>query len=220
MPQSATATGLIDAVMPVEDMPAKLLDYQSHLLKVASKKDGDVTHFDAGEHLAKIISLLRGRVGHDFSKYKENPIEARRRAEKSLKHAAHTLDRQPKWRFSVACSLPPSAMRSSRPKSPLAVVLSRKCRPFLGGILLQKMWLHVTCKVSALSLLGPHHRALHLGQRFSSRTCDKPRLVLPRGLPNYPLLPEGERRRYLQHERLQRRRRDGDLLRRHPPHLC
>lgn len=53
MPQSATATGLIDAVMPVEDMPAKLLDYQSHLLKVASKKDGDVTHFDAGEHLAK-----------------------------------------------------------------------------------------------------------------------------------------------------------------------
>jgi hypothetical protein len=34
----------------------------------------------------------------DFSKYKANPIDARRRAEKSLKYAAHTLDR-PKVAF-------------------------------------------------------------------------------------------------------------------------
>ena len=102
MPQSATATGLIDAVMPVEDMPAKLLDYQSHLLKVASKKDGDGTALRRGRAPGQDHFPLRGRVGHDFSKYKANSIEARRRAEKSLKHAAHTLDRQPKWRFSVA----------------------------------------------------------------------------------------------------------------------
>jgi two-component system, chemotaxis family, CheB/CheR fusion protein len=77
MPQSATATGLVDAVMPVEDMPAKLLDYQRHLLKVASKKDDDGTRFDAGEHLAKISSLLRARVGHDFSKYKDKTMVRR-----------------------------------------------------------------------------------------------------------------------------------------------
>jgi hypothetical protein len=77
MPQSATSTGLVDAVMPVEDMPAKLLDYQRHLLKVASKKAGDGTRFDAGEHLAKISSLLRARVGHDFSKYKDKTMVRR-----------------------------------------------------------------------------------------------------------------------------------------------
>ena len=31
MPHSATATGLVDHVLPVEEMPAKLLDYQRHL---------------------------------------------------------------------------------------------------------------------------------------------------------------------------------------------
>jgi hypothetical protein len=79
---------------------------------------------------------------------------------------------------------------------------------------------YVTYKVNALPLLGLRHRALHSGRRFSSPTCDKPRPVLPRALPNCPLLPEGERRRYLQHGHLLRHRRDGDLLRRHPPHLC
>ena len=77
MPQSATATGLVDAVLPVEDMPAKLLDYQRHLLKVASKKDGDGTRSDAGEYLTRISSLLRARVGHDFSRYKDKTLVRR-----------------------------------------------------------------------------------------------------------------------------------------------
>ena len=32
--------------MPVEDMPAKLLDYQGDLLKVAAQKDSDGTRLD------------------------------------------------------------------------------------------------------------------------------------------------------------------------------
>jgi two-component system CheB/CheR fusion protein len=74
MPHSATATGLVDYVLPVEEMPAKLLEYQRHLVQVSGHKDGDGTRSDAAEHLASIIALLRVKVGHDFSKYKEKTL--------------------------------------------------------------------------------------------------------------------------------------------------
>ncbi|MGB6285158.1 MAG: chemotaxis protein CheB [Xanthobacteraceae bacterium] len=77
MPQSATATGLVDEVVPVEEMPARLLDYQNHLQNVASQKSGDGTRLDAADHLTKISALLRARVGHDFSKYKEKTLVRR-----------------------------------------------------------------------------------------------------------------------------------------------
>ena len=74
MPQSAVDTGLVDEVMPVEEMPARLLAYQRHLRKVASQKGDDGTRLDAADHLTKISALLRARVGHDFSKYKEKTM--------------------------------------------------------------------------------------------------------------------------------------------------
>jgi two-component system CheB/CheR fusion protein len=77
MPHSATATGLVDHVLPVEEMPAKLLDYQRHLSQVSGHKDGDGTRNDAAEHLATIIALLRIKIGHDFSKYKEKTLVRR-----------------------------------------------------------------------------------------------------------------------------------------------
>jgi two-component system, chemotaxis family, CheB/CheR fusion protein len=77
MPHSAAATGLVDELMPVQDMPAKLLDYLHHLESVAPHKDGDGTRRDTAEHLAKIHALLRVKVGHDFSKYKEKTLVRR-----------------------------------------------------------------------------------------------------------------------------------------------
>lgn len=77
MPQSAEATGLVDEIMPVEGMPARLLEYQNHLQNIASRKDGDGTRLDAADHLIKISALLRARVGHDFSKYKEKTLVRR-----------------------------------------------------------------------------------------------------------------------------------------------
>jgi two-component system CheB/CheR fusion protein len=74
MPQSATATGLVDHVLQVEEMPAKLMDYQRHLFGVSEHKDGDGTRNDAAEHLASIVALLRIKIGHDFSKYKEKTV--------------------------------------------------------------------------------------------------------------------------------------------------
>ncbi|HEY6645143.1 chemotaxis protein CheB [Povalibacter sp.] len=70
MPQSAAATGLVDHIIPVAEMPALLLDYQQHLHRVAPQKDGDGTRRDMPEHVAEICALLRVRSGHDFAGYK------------------------------------------------------------------------------------------------------------------------------------------------------
>ena len=74
MPQSAAATGLVDHVMPVEEMPALLLGYHRHLLDVAGQKDDAGTRLDAAEHLVAITALLRAGIGHDFSQYKQNTL--------------------------------------------------------------------------------------------------------------------------------------------------
>lgn len=77
MPQSATATGFVDEVMPVEQMPARLLEHQRHLSLVASRKDDNGTRRDAAGHLGAISALLRAQIGHDFVHYKEKTLVRR-----------------------------------------------------------------------------------------------------------------------------------------------
>jgi two-component system, chemotaxis family, CheB/CheR fusion protein len=77
MPYSAAATGLVDEVIPVADMPAKLVNYQHHLLAVAPRKDSDGTRRETTEHLETISAILRASVGHDFSKYKKKSLVRR-----------------------------------------------------------------------------------------------------------------------------------------------
>jgi two-component system CheB/CheR fusion protein len=78
MPRSAVATGLIDHVLPVGAMPAKL---QEHLGSLRKEHQGSLRATplpldDAGapavdpEHFAEVCALLRHRTGHDFSQYK------------------------------------------------------------------------------------------------------------------------------------------------------
>ncbi len=77
MPQSASATGFVDEVIPVEQMPARLIEHQRHLSSVASRKDGEGTRRDASEHLVEISALLRAQIGHDFVHYKEKTLVRR-----------------------------------------------------------------------------------------------------------------------------------------------
>ena len=74
MPSSAAATGLVDYVMPVEEMPGKLIDYGRHLAQVVEQKAPDGTRRDAQEHLMQICTLLRTQLGHDFSDYKDKTL--------------------------------------------------------------------------------------------------------------------------------------------------
>ncbi|MBB4288721.1 two-component system CheB/CheR fusion protein [Rhizobium leguminosarum] len=77
MPHSAVATGFVDEVLRAEEMPARLKSHFLHLQHVASQKHADGTRLDATEHLPTIAKLLRAKVGHDFSNYKERTFTRR-----------------------------------------------------------------------------------------------------------------------------------------------
>ncbi|MBB5222838.1 two-component system CheB/CheR fusion protein [Amaricoccus macauensis] len=74
MMRSAVATGLVDFVMPAEEMPKKLFHYFGHLRETAQRKDSDGLRREVAHHLPAICALLRGRTGHDFSEYKDSTI--------------------------------------------------------------------------------------------------------------------------------------------------
>ena len=87
MPRSAIATGMVDFVLPPNEMPAKLLAYVAHAFgayhvpvssQAAQQPDG----------LEKIFLLLRSQTGHDFSQYKRSTVV--RRVERRM--AVHQID--------------------------------------------------------------------------------------------------------------------------------
>ena len=77
MPESATNTGLVDEVLPVEAMPERIISYRAHLANVASGKDRDGVRHDAAPTLTSILRALHARTGHDFSEYKEKTLVRR-----------------------------------------------------------------------------------------------------------------------------------------------
>ena len=73
MPRSAVNTGIVDMTLAPEEMPDRLIRYFDTLQPVEKKKIA-MANDDTKSWLIKIYSLLRLKVGHDFSLYKENTI--------------------------------------------------------------------------------------------------------------------------------------------------
>jgi two-component system CheB/CheR fusion protein len=73
--RSAIGTGLVDYVLPVKEMPAKLLEYAAHLNSVNGRSEG--IREELGPHLSSVHTIIRNRAGHDFSEYKEGTIARR-----------------------------------------------------------------------------------------------------------------------------------------------
>ena len=97
--RSAISTGLVDHVLQVEEMPAKLLEYAAHLNSLNGRPQ--TSGQDVSAHLGKVHSLLRRRAGHDFSQYKQKTTL--RRVERRMKalqietvgQYVEVLERQP-----------------------------------------------------------------------------------------------------------------------------
>ena len=81
--RSAISTGLVDHVLAVEEMPAKLLDYAAHLVSANGDGAPDTLRAQIAANMSKIHGILRRRAGHDFSQYKESTIA--RRVERRMK---------------------------------------------------------------------------------------------------------------------------------------
>lgn len=78
MPRAVIATGLVDVVCPVEDMPSQIRDYLSHkYVKQAANSDEVSIPPDDEAHLKSIIALLQARLGQDFRGYKKGTLGRR-----------------------------------------------------------------------------------------------------------------------------------------------
>jgi two-component system CheB/CheR fusion protein len=75
MPGSVIATGLVDFVLPPEQMPKALLGYLCHpYLRTAASPVDDAK---PANDLRSIVALLRGRAKHDFRGYKQGTLQRR-----------------------------------------------------------------------------------------------------------------------------------------------
>lgn len=77
MPQSAIATGMVDLVLPLEEMPAHILGYTRTKPEVVATKVGEEVEDDKRQLLQKIFTQLRVQTGRDFSHYKHSTIMRR-----------------------------------------------------------------------------------------------------------------------------------------------
>ena len=82
MPRNAIATGLVDFVLPVAEMPAKVAAYFERV----RRDDDEGSRIDASpddrDAMRDVLTLLRVRTGHDFSNYKTATL--RRRIERRI----------------------------------------------------------------------------------------------------------------------------------------
>jgi len=74
MPRSAITTGLVDYVLPVEQMPAQLLAYMRNAAKIRLPPIDEARPIDEADALRDVFTLLRARTGHDFSNYKRTTM--------------------------------------------------------------------------------------------------------------------------------------------------
>ncbi len=78
MPRAAIATGLVDVVCPVEEMPAQIGDYFAHkYVKQSEGPNAPAIAPDDEVHLKSIIALLQARLGLDFRGYKKGTLGRR-----------------------------------------------------------------------------------------------------------------------------------------------
>lgn len=82
MPRSAIATGMVDWVLPVAEMPRRLLDYRENRRRIqlppantAELSESKLVQQDQDEQsLRDVLAYLKARSGHDFSYYKRATI--------------------------------------------------------------------------------------------------------------------------------------------------
>jgi two-component system CheB/CheR fusion protein len=77
MPRSAIATNLVDWVLPVRDMPSRLLSYfrlEQTLVLPPEEPQREDAKADDEEQLAKVLQLVRSRTGRNFGLYKRGTI--------------------------------------------------------------------------------------------------------------------------------------------------
>lgn len=105
MPRSAIAAGVVQHVLPIRAMPAKLLEYAKAVAEgriaaapavvaplvappvVAPPSEQEPSDQELMLHLERINAILRRATGHDFSHYKRGMVLRRLRRRVQMRHA-------------------------------------------------------------------------------------------------------------------------------------
>jgi len=74
MPRNAIATGMVDYVLPVRKMLARIISYKEHLGTVQIPEELEEVQKTDEQALLGIFTHLRVRTGHDFSNYKRATV--------------------------------------------------------------------------------------------------------------------------------------------------
>lgn len=91
MPRSAISTGLVDYVMPVDELPRGLIEYaRGPYLSTADQDPGVLA--DGGELMQQVFELVHAHTGHDFSAYKPSTIRRRIERRMNVHHLTSSRD--------------------------------------------------------------------------------------------------------------------------------
>lgn len=77
MPRQAIATNLVDDILPVAQIPEKLVSYRDSLKTISIRAEAEMRPEDQQQALREIFAHLRLRTGHDFSNYKRPTLMRR-----------------------------------------------------------------------------------------------------------------------------------------------
>jgi two-component system CheB/CheR fusion protein len=93
MPRNAIASGLVDLVLPLREMPAHILRIAHTQPHLQLKDDGEPDPEGDERTLHQIFAEVRARTGHDFGTYRRSTIMRRIRRRMQLHH----MERLPEY---------------------------------------------------------------------------------------------------------------------------
>jgi two-component system CheB/CheR fusion protein len=93
MPRNAINTGVVDYVLPIEEMPGALVSFLEHAGIEGARAEKPAEEHDT-DHVGKILTLLKVRANHDFRYYKLGMIARRIRRRMGLTHIGSIQDYQ------------------------------------------------------------------------------------------------------------------------------
>ena len=90
MPRAALATGSVDYVLPIDEMPEVIVSYSQHPYVRATP---NTTLADTSpDHFRAILNLLRAHTDQDFSRYKKGTLTRRIERRMGIRHIENAAD--------------------------------------------------------------------------------------------------------------------------------
>jgi PAS domain S-box-containing protein len=89
MPRNSIATEMVDEVLPVADIPAKIISYRASLNTVEITEDTEKRTEEQQQALREVFTQLRIQTGHDFTNYKKPTLLRRIERRINLRNLPH-----------------------------------------------------------------------------------------------------------------------------------